>query len=125
MFDFNQLSLDSIMANPLWIVSQTIIVIIICLILGKVHEFLHIYKAKKLGYTVKSFKWWKNETDINIEPDDPNVRKIALMPYVVLIPFGWLLVLIGLVFGSFAVMTSGFITVVIHALSVRKEGVEE
>jgi len=120
--DFSQLSLEAIRADPLRLVLQFLITIVICIALGKIHEVLHIYKAKKLGYKLLSYKLFKNEVDIDIQSDDPNVRKIALFPYIVLVPVGWLLVPLGWYIDSLGVLLAGLATVIIHFLSIRAEG---
>lgn len=119
---FEHLAPERIIQDPVWLVIQFVIIVIITFSLGKVHETLHIYKAKKLGYRITSYKRWKNEVDIDIQPDDPNVKKIALFPYVVLVPLGWSLLPIGLYFDQFGVFLAGLATVIIHGLSLRREG---
>jgi hypothetical protein len=120
--DFTHLSPENIVKDPYWIIIQVIIAIVICMALGKVHEYLHMRKAKQLGYAIKSFKWFRNETDVDIQPDDPNVRKIAYAPYIVLVPTGWLLFILGFVIDSFGIFLGGIGTLVIHGLSLGKEG---
>ena len=120
--DFSHLSLEAIRADPLWLVLQVVITFAICFALGKAHEGLHIYKAKKLGYKLLSYKLFKNEVDIDIQETDPNVRKIALFPYTILVPLGWLLVPLGWFLNSFGILMAGVATVLIHGLSVKNEG---
>lgn len=119
---FEHLAPERIVEDPLWLVLQFVIIFIITFGLGKVHEILHIYKAKKLGYRLISYKRWKNEVDIDIQPDDPNVKKIGLFPYIVLVPLGWLLLPIGFYFDQFGIFLAGLATVIIHGLSLRREG---
>jgi len=134
---FQHLASERIIADPLWLVIQFVIILVICLALGKVHEGLHYYKAKKLGYKVTSFGKIKNFVDIHtmecdgkcndrgeecFNSSDPNFRKVALFPYVVLVPIGWLLLPLGWFFDSFGIFIAGIATVLIHGLYLRKEG---
>lgn len=113
--------------NILNIILHTIIAIVITLILGKFHEVLHAFKAKKLGYKVNKISLWKNETDIEINENDPNHKKIAYFPYYVMFPLGILLIIFGwqpwkggtFIFG---VLISGVAIIFLHCLSLIYEG---
>jgi len=120
--DFSHLSLEAISADPSWLLIQFLMTFAICFALGKIHEILHIYKAKKLGYKVISWTRFKNEVDIDIQPNDPNVRKIGVFPYLVLVPIGWLIVVLGWFLNSFGILLAGIATIIIHGLSIGKEG---
>jgi len=100
-----------------------IISVVIVLGLGKVHELLHARKAIQLGYKVRNFKLlgWKNETDIDIEIDNPDLIKIARAPYYVLMPFGIIMLLVGFWFMTFFLIISGAGVVFIHSLTYWKE----
>lgn len=120
--DLSHLAPEAITADPLWIITQFAITVLICFSLGKIHEILHIYKARQLGYRLISYKLFKNEVDIDILESDPNVRKIGLYPYIILVPLGWLLVPIGWYLDSFGILLAGVATVILHALSLKGEG---
>jgi len=113
------------MFNIPLIILHTIVAFVICLIAGKVHELLHVYVAKKYGYTITSFALWKNEVDIDIEPDDPNVKKIAHAPYFVMFPLGGILVVLGWYIDFLGILVAGVGIVLMHSVTVFLEEREE
>jgi len=114
--------------NVLVIILNTIIAIIIALVAGKFHEVIHALRAKQLGYKVNKISLWKNETDIAIEDDDPNVKDIAMAPYYVMLPLGFILIVFGyylLTIQSMfflGIMVAGVAIVFLHLLSLKFEG---
>jgi len=114
--------------NVLVIILNTIIALIIALAAGKAHEVIHAMRAKQLGYKVNKITLWKNETDIAIADDDPNVRRIAMAPYYVMLPLGFILIVFGyylLTIQSMfflGIMIAGIAIVFLHLLSMKFEG---
>lgn len=114
--------------NLIAIILNTIIAMVLALVAGKVHEVIHALRARQLGYKVNKITLWKNETDIAISDDDPNVKKIAMAPYYVMIPFGSLLILLGCYMWTlrnmfyFGVIIGGVAIIFLHLLSMKFEG---
>ena len=121
--------------NIIVIILNTILALVIALALGKFHEVLHALKAKQLGYRVNKISWWKNEVDIAVSEDNPDSKKIARFPYLINVPIGFILSIIGfygilqiyplVVFNydmSLGVLVGGVATLFLHALSVKFEG---
>jgi len=108
------------------IIFNTIIALVITLVIGKLHEVIHMVTAQRLGYKVTGFKLWKNEVDVDIKPDDPNFRKIANAPYYIMIPVGIALTIVGLFLypGEFflGIFIAGVATLFLHGLSFLVEG---
>ena len=104
---------------------HTVIAIAILLPCGWLHEYLHCVAARKLGYKVTSMNLRRNETDIKISPDDPNVKKISNAPYYILVPFGIILLVIGIGFGILGVGIAGVGILFLHSLSFWFEGKEK
>ena len=114
--------------NLISIILNTILAMVIALVAGKVHEVIHAVRARQLGYKVNKITWWKNETNIAISDDDPNVKKIAMAPYYVMIPFGGFLIWLGYVMWTlknmfyFGVLIGGVAIIFLHILSMKFEG---
>lgn len=77
------------------IIFHAIIAIIIAVSCGKIHELLHVVRAKQLGYKINKIEWWKNEVDIAITQDDPNNKAIGRFPYYVMIPASIIMIVVG------------------------------
>lgn len=113
------------MFNVPLIIGHTIVALVICLIAGKFHEVLHVVVAKKYGYKIKSFALWKNEVDVDIEADDPNLKKIANAPYFVMFPLGVCLILVGWFIDFLGILVAGVGIILMHSVTVFLEGREE
>ena len=97
-----------------------IIAIIIAVPCGTLHEYLHVRKAIKLGYKAK-VNFRRNETEIDVPPDSPDVKKIARAPYVVMIPLSLFLILIGY-YIKFGILIGGVCVLFLHIISYPLEG---
>jgi len=104
---------------------HTVIAIAIVLPCGWLHEYLHCVAARKLGYKVTSMNLRRNETDIKISPDDPNVKKIAKAPYYILTPIGIILLVVGIALNILGVGIAGVTILFLHGLSFWFEGKEK
>ena len=47
------------------IIIHTIIALAIAIPSGKLHELLHVYSAKRMGYKINKIEWWKNEQAVS------------------------------------------------------------
>jgi len=110
--------------NILNIIFHAVVAIAIVVPCGKIHELIHVYMAKKLGYKINYIKLWKNEVDIEIEPDDPNSRKIANAPYYVMIPFSIILIWLGWHFKFLGIGVAGVGLLLMHLVTFKLEGRE-
>jgi len=90
--------------------------------LGWLHEYLHAFEAKRRGYKVNKINLRRNETDIEIEMDDPNFKKIARAPYLVIFPLSIFLLFIGIFFGILGLIVAGVASVILHSVSFWFEG---
>ena len=114
--------------NVIVIILNTIVAMVIALVAGKVHEVIHALRAKQLGYKVNGISLWKNETDVDIEEDDPNFKRIARAPYYVMMPFGFFLIWLGYYMWTvrnmfyFGVIIGGIAIIFLHLLSLKFEG---
>jgi len=111
--------------NIINIIFHAVVAILIAVPCGKIHELIHVYSAKKLGYKINKIEWWKNEVDIAIEQDDPNNKKIARAPYYVMIPFSIILIIIGWQLKFLGVGVAGVGLLLMHLVTFKLEGREE
>ena len=107
------------------IILHTAIAIIIVMILSKVHEYIHIYEAKKFGIKINNINWWKNEIDIEITKEHPHWKQVAYTPYYYLIPVGVIIAMIGIYFQYFGIVIGGAGTILINVISIKGEGSDE
>jgi hypothetical protein len=106
----------------LWfLLEQIIIAILFSMAVGKFHETIHLITAKLLGYKVKYFKLWRNETDVDIQDTDPNWKKIARAPYYVMFPLGVVLIIVGWYY-SLGLFVAGIGTIIMHLVTFNLEG---
>lgn len=109
--------------------TESLIAITLVLFLGFAHEGLHYYEAKKLGYEPR---WWRTRFRMGFVIDShskrsewiKDKRKIALIPYYVMIPISALLIVAGLLINSLGFCVAGIVTLIMHGYSIRKEGIE-
>lgn len=109
--------------------TQSIIAITIVVFLGFAHEGLHYYEAKKLGYEPK---WWRTRFRMGFTIDShskrsewvKDKRKIALIPYYVMIPTSAILIAVGVFTSSLGFCIAGIATLIMHGYSIMKEGLE-
>jgi len=106
------------------IILHAIIAIAIAVPMGKVHELIHLYTAKRLGYKIINFSLWKNETEVDIRADDPNVKKIGYAPYLVMVPLSIVLIVLGWQFQILGVLIGGAGSLLIHLITLPLEGRE-
>lgn len=121
----------------------TVLAITVMLMIMFLHEGLHYYKAIKLGYKPI---WWRTkwrfgfDTDTNLKEDwrleeekqlSPkekktrnalDIRKIAVIPYKIIIPLSFALLLIGFFLEIDAVYYAGMASIILHLISYKKEG---
>lgn len=110
------------------IVIDTLIGIIIVLFLGFLHEGLHYWQAIRLGYEPK---WYRTRFIMGFEIAHKSARgkwlkdkkKIAMAPYLVVMPLSFIIIFIGFIIGSNGVMIAGIASLLLHLLTYKKEGV--
>jgi len=91
--------------------------------MGFLHELLHIYMARHLGYNVKKIDFFKNEIIVDVDDID-DIRKIARAPYIVLIPLNMIIFLTGIWFCSIGLIVGSLTVLLLHAVSYRREGIK-
>ena len=108
------------------LVFHTILAIGIVLILGFLHEGLHYYQAIRLSYKPK---WWRTKVRMGFEIEHDNSKqwqsdnkKIARLPYVVIIPISVFIFSFGLYFNVLGLMIAGIGTILLHGVSYPLEG---
>lgn len=104
------------------IVFHLVVAILIVTPTGTLHEWLHTRKARQLGYEVVHTNYRTNETEVKIEPDDPNVKVIGNAPYYVLFPLGAIIIIVGYIFSILGVIVGGIAILFLHAISFWLEG---
>jgi len=104
------------------IIVQTIIAVIIVTPMGTIHELIHVWKAKKLGYEVTKIDLRRNATHVKIEADDPNHKRIAAAPYYFMFPIGIIISIIGYITGIIGILVGGITILFLHSLSFWLEG---
>ena len=110
------------------ILTHSMIAISITIIIGLSHEACHYITAIKLGYKPK---WYRTKVMMGFEiiPHSnkkkwrADNRKISLAPYVVLIPLSIIILIIGYIFWHMGLIVSGVSGLLLHAMSIRKEGI--
>jgi len=108
--------------NLVEVLIQTIIAIVCVVPMGTLHELIHAWKAKQLGYTVKSMNLRKNETIIDIQADDPNHEKIAKAPYYFMFPIGAIIIIAGYFLEVLGMIIGGIAILFLHLISFWLEG---
>ena len=90
------------------------------------HEWLHKYKAEKLGYKTE-FVWDGKVAAISVTHDDldqnwnKNARAILIYPYMIIIPIAIGFVLIGVYARLWMFLVSGASTILAHVLFYQKD----
>lgn len=110
------------------IVIDTLIGITIVLFLGFLHEGLHYWQAVRLGYEPK---WYRTRFTMGFEIAHKSSRgkwlkdkkKIALAPYIVIMPLSFIIIFIGFIIGNNGIMIAGIASILLHLLTYKKEGV--
>ena len=106
-----------------------LIITLLVMSIGFSHEALHYYQAVKLGYEPR---WYRTRFTMGFEITHHTNRKtwnkhkrlIALLPYKVLTPVMFILVILGLMYNNLPFLLAGIVTLIAHAISIFKEGVE-
>ena len=106
---------------------DTLVAFTIVLSIGFTHEALHYYQAVKLGYKPT---WYRTKIMMGFEITHKSSRgkwlkdkkKIALLPYVVLVPMSLLILGIGIYFNIFSLLIAGLTGALLHAISYPFEG---
>jgi len=125
------------------ILVTTMLAITIMLIIMFLHEFLHYYQAKKLGYEVI---WWRTKWRFGFDTDTDkkqqwrldqeknlsikqrkqrnvsDVRKIATLPYYVIIPLSISIIILGFTLKINGIYYAGIASILLHVISYKKEG---
>jgi len=110
------------------IVTDAMIAITLVLLIGLGHEFLHYIVAVRLGYKPVWFRE-KMKMGFDITPHTnrnkwrKDNKKIALAPYYLLIPVSIILIVVGYMMGSLGITMSGIGSLLLHGISIKKEGV--
>lgn len=121
----------------------TTLAITIMLMIMFLHEGLHYYKAKKLGYKPI---WWRTkwrfgfDTDTNekeewrLKEDKrlsikerkkhnvDDIREIATIPYKFIIPLSFIIILSGFFFQINGLYYAGIASIILHLISYKREG---
>lgn len=133
------MNLDFYGINIVNVIIHALIAIGITVPLGKVHEILHVIKAKQLGYKCTKFALCKNEIEVHqkdcdgncgdkcFTKNDPNWKNVAYAPYFVMFPLGFLLIVFGWQpwqGGTFilGVFIAGVAVILLHCISLPFEG---
>ena len=111
------------------ILVDTLIAITIVLVIGFTHEALHYRVAVRLGYAPK---WWRTKLRMGFEIAHHSNRKqwlvdkkkIAIAPYIVLIPISVGVLCIGIYFENIGVTIAGIGSLLLHGISWPTEGKE-
>lgn len=106
---------------------DTLVAVTIVMSMGFTHEALHYYQAVKLGYKPK---WYRTKLMMGFEISHKSARgkwlkdkkKIALLPYVVLVPISLCLLGFGIYLESLSLSIAGLCGIVLHAISYPFEG---
>lgn len=109
------------------ILVDTLVAITIVLVIGFTHEALHYRVAIKLGYKPK---WWRTKFRMGFEIAHHSNRKqwlidkkkIAIAPYVVLIPITVAILLFGIYFKNVGLIVAGTGSLLLHGISWPTEG---
>ena len=110
------------------VVIDTLIGITIVLFLGFFHEGLHYWQAVRLGYEPK---WYRTRFTMGFEISHKSARgkwlkdkkKIALAPYIVIMPLSFIIVFIGYALENVGILIAGIASILLHLLTYKKEGV--
>ena len=108
---------------------NAIIAGIIAVPIGYFHEYLHIRKAKQLGYKVVNRQG--NELTIDVK-DEKHTKQISKAPYIIIIPISIIILIIGIVgiyqdllMGPIGLVVGAGGTILIHCISYPLEGMDE
>lgn len=110
------------------IVTHTAIAIILTLFIGLAHEACHYVTAIRLGYEPK---WYRTKIMMGFEIMPytnrkiwrKHNRKISIAPYIVLVPFSIILIIIGYYYWHLGIMIAGIVGLLLHGLAIKKEGI--
>ena len=87
------------------------------------HEYCHYFRAKQLGYDAK-VDIIHACTTVNVTDDEDNM-KIALAPYIIVLPIAITTLVVGILLLSLGLIIGSALTIVFHILMYTHEGVEE
>jgi len=90
--------------------------------LGYFHEYLHMRKAKQLGYVVVNRVG--NQLTINVT-DKEHTKQIGHAPYKVIIPISIIILIIGIYIFQIGLIIGAVGTILIHCISFPLEGRDE
>jgi hypothetical protein len=103
--------------------------IVIVLFIGFTHEALHYYRAVRLGYKPS---WYRTKVRMGFTIEHhskgkwaKDKKKIARMPYIVLVPISLAILLIGFYMNEMFLMVAGGGSLLLHAISYPTEGKDE
>jgi len=108
---------------------QSFIAVAITIIIGLVHEGLHYREAIKLGY---SPVWWRTRFRMGFTINShskrdewlKDKRKIAIAPYIFLIPLTIIILSIGIITNTLGLTIAGIGSLLMHGYTISKEGIE-
>jgi len=110
-------------------ITNTIVAGLVAVPIGYFHEYLHIKKAKELGY--KLVNRVGNELTINVT-DKVHTKQIAQAPYKIIIPISIIILIIGIILfnqgysiGPIGLVIGSIGTILIHCISYPLEGRDE
>jgi len=110
------------------ILTDAMVAVTLVLLIGLAHEFFHYIVAVRLGYKPVWFRE-KMKMGFDITPHTnrkkwrKDNKKIALTPYYVLIPVSLLLIGGGYYYGNLGITIAGIGSLLLHGMSIKKEGV--
>lgn len=112
-------------------VADTVLSIAIVIILFLIHEGLHFYQAKKLGYNVK---WYRGKITMGFDIEDDvkdkekwkqDLKKIGYFPYIFIMPASVIILTIGFLLNSLGIAIAGFACILLHCITFPLEGRDE
>jgi len=108
---------------------NAILAVAVVLMIGFLHEALHYRTAVKLGYKPK---WYRTKIRMGFTIEHHQAgkwqkdrKKIAIAPYVVLIPLSIGLLAFGLYMDYLCIWIAGLGSLILHGMSYPTEGKEE
>lgn len=104
------------------ILVEVIISIVIILAFFFLHEYLHYYKAIKLGYEPR---WYRTKLTMGFEISHHTNRKtwnkhkkeIGTFPYYFMFPLAAIILVIGLLISSLGIIITSIVIIVLHIIS--------
>jgi hypothetical protein len=108
------------------ILTDSLIAISIVVPLGFLHEGLHYWETKKLGYKVK---WYRGKITMGFDVIsdnktdwEKNMKRIGRAPYKFIMPIAISIAFVGWLLNSLGVTVAGVASIVMHIYTFSREG---